>query len=313
MNPDRSTFDHDVRTVYVALAANAGIALAKAIAAVLTGSKAMLAESAHSVADTVDQVFLRVSLSRARRAADLKHPFGYGKERFFWAFLAAAFIFVSGSVFSIIEGLRALTGAQHQISRFGVSYVVLAVSGAAEGVSFIRALRHVHADASAHGRGLIEEIRRTRNPSLKVVLVEDAAGLTGVAIAAVGVGLHQITGDGRWDAVASVAIGLLLAYVAYALARDTKALLLGEAAHPDEVAQLRGVLDVHPEIVSVVALLTMHTGPESLLVAARVDLRDDLLASEIERLSDSIDREMRAAVPIVAEVFLDATPSPAPP
>lgn len=298
----------DLRTVHVALAANAAIATAKAAAAVLTGSKALLAESAHSLADTVNQVFLRVSISRARRVPDLKHPFGYGKERFFWAFLAAAFIFVSGSVFSFIEGLRALTGADHQVTRYTVSYGVLAVSGVAEALSFARALRHVRADAASHERGVLAEIRRTRNTSLKVVVVEDAAGLVGVALAAAGTAMHQLTGDGRWDAVAAMSIGVLLGYVAYALARDTKALLLGEAAHPNDVAELERVLAAHPEVVSVVALLTMHIGPESLLVAARVDLRDDIRASEIERLSDTIDREMRQTVPAVSEVFLDATP-----
>ena len=308
MNQPALLSSEDTRTVYVAMASNLVIAVVKAITALLTGSKALLAESAHSFADTVDQLFLRVSLSRASRAADRRHPFGYGKERFFWAFLAAVFIFVSGSVISIAEGVHALAAGDHQITRFGVSYVVLAASGIAEGVSLRRALSQVRAAAATHQRGVLEELRRSRNPTVKVVLVEDCADIIGLALAAGGVVLHQITGDGRWDAFASVAIGLVLAYVAYALARDNKAMLLGEAAHPNEVSALTRVLDAHPEVESVLAVMTMHIGPESLLVAARVDLRDDLRAGEIERLSDTIEAEMRSAVPTVSEVFLDATP-----
>lgn len=304
------TDDDDKRTIYVAMAANLVIAVTEAVAAMLTGSKAMLAESAHSLADTVDQIFLRVSVSRANRVADQKHPFGYGKERFFWAFLAAVFIFVTGSVISIAEGVRALVGGGHEVTRFGISYVVLGVGGVAQGISFVRASRQVRAAARAHGRGLLDEVRNTRNSTTKVVLVEDTADIVGIVLAFAGLALHQLTGDGRWDAVASVAIGVLLAYVAYALARDTKALLLGEAARPEEVALLAKVLAAHPEVDEVLAVLTMHTGPESLLVAVRVDLCDDLTGGEVEQLSDTIAREMQAAVPTVTEVFLDPTPAP---
>ncbi len=298
------------KTILAAMAANFAIAVAKAAAGLIGRSPAMLAEAAHSVADTMNQVFLLVSLSLGDRTPDEEHPFGYGKERFFWAFLAAVFIFVSGAVFSLYEGLRALLGGEEVEATFVVAYAVLGFSLVAEGASLWRAVSHVRADASAAGVRLRTFLQQSNDTTVRTVLFEDSVAVTGVVLALVGVGLHQLTGERLWEGLASIAIGLLLVVVAYVLGRDNKGLLIGEAARPEQRERLRDVIAAHPEVEEVLELLTMHLGPSNLLVAVRLDLRDDLTAGEVEELSNRIDHELREAVPEVDQVFLDATPRP---
>jgi cation diffusion facilitator family transporter len=296
------------RTVLVALAANAVIAIAKGIGGAISGSAAMLAEAAHSVADTTNQLFLLVSLSLSEREPDEAHPFGYGQERFFWAFLAAVFIFIAGAMFSIGEGVqRLLSGGEESTKGYIVSYVVLAIAFVSDGTSLIRAMRQTRGEAGAANLPVGRFIRHTRNPTSKTVVFEDTAAVIGVVIAAVGIGLHQATGNRAFDAAASILIGLLLVAVAIALGRDTKGLLLGEAARPEEREALREVLDRHDEVDHVLDLLTMALGPGSLLVAVRLDFADGLDSDRIEAVSTQIEEEMREAVPDVTQVFLDAT------
>jgi cation diffusion facilitator family transporter len=296
----------DRRTVVTAIVANLGIAVAKAVGGAISGSTAMLAEAAHSVADTVDQVFLLISLSLGDRPASEAHPFGYGKERFFWAFLAAVFIFVSGAVFSIYQGVHQLVSSEvGREAGFVLAYVILFVALVAETVSWMQALRHIRRQAA--GASLIGFVRRSKDPTVKTVLSEDTAAIAGLLVAFLGVGLHQLTGQARWEGYASILIGAILAVVAFVLGRDTKALLLGEAALPEERETMRRVFARHPEIEGVHELLTMAIGPESLLVAARVDVADGLTGAQIERLARRIDAELREAVPAVREVFLDPT------
>jgi cation diffusion facilitator family transporter len=295
-------------TVLVAIGANGLIAAAKVVAGVGTGSSAMLAEAAHSIADTVNECMLLVSLVRADREPDEQHPFGYGKERFFWAFLVAVFIFLLGGIFSVLEGgYRLLRGSE---SEGGVlaAFVVLAIAFVAEGVSFLRALRQTRREARGQDLSWRRYIRVSKEPTAKTVVSEDAAAIAGVVIAFLGIGLDQLTGIRVFDPIASILIGLLLCTVAYALGRDVKGLLLGEAARPDQRRELRRVLAGHPGVRDVVELLTMYVGPESLLVAARIDLDDGLSGADVERLSNRLERELRAAVPDVDQVFLDATP-----
>jgi len=296
-------------TIGFALAANLAIAIAKLVGGLISGSVAMLAEAGHSLADTVDQVFLGVSLSLGSRPADEDHPFGYGKERFFWAFLAAAFIFVAGAVFSWGEGLRALLGDGGDES-FLIAYIVLAIALAAEGTSLLRALRQTGDEAARLHRSIREHLRRSKDPTVKVVVLEDSAAVIGILLAATGIGLHQLTGNHQWDAIASIAIGVLLAFVAYRLGRDNKDLLLGEAALPDERRVMRDVIEQHDEVVEVFELLTMATGPHSLLVAVRADLRDGLGTGEIEDLCARIEDAVREAVPDVSQFFFDPTRRP---
>lgn len=293
--------------VLAALAANGVIAVAKFFGGLVSGSSAMLAEAAHSVADTTNQALLLMSISLGKRKPDERHPFGYGKERFFWAFVAAVFIFVAGSVFSLYEGVRALREPHGREAEFLIPYVVLGVAFVVELIALGVAYRGVRREAARRRRRFFEFLRVTRDPTAKTALFEDAAAVLGVGVALVGVGLHQFTGDPRWDAGASIVIGVILGVVAFVLARDTKALLLGEPAFPEERERLRECMLAEDGVEHVVELLTMALGPESLLVTARLDLREGLDEDEIEALAHSIDRRCREVVPEVKEVFLDPT------
>jgi cation diffusion facilitator family transporter len=296
------------RTVLIALAANASIALAKLVAGLISASSAMLAESAHSVADTMNQVFLLASLKLGEREADAEHPFGYGKERFFWSFLAAVGIFVAGAGFSLYEGLQRIFGATSEEGSYGIAYVVLAFAFLAEGTSLVRAWRQTRGEARARRQTYLGFVRASRDPTTKTVLFEDSAAVVGVLLAFAGVGLHQLTGDQVYDGLASVAIGVLLAVIAVTLGRDTRRLLIGEAATPEERKAIVEILEGRPEVDRLLEVLTMALAPDRLLVAARIDLADGLSTDEVERASTEIDHELRDRVPGVWQVFLDATP-----
>ena len=296
------------RTVLIALAANASIAVAKLVAGLMSGSSAMLAESAHSVADTMNQVFLLASLKLGEREADAEHPFGYGKERFFWSFLAAVGIFVAGAGFSLYEGLQRIFGATSKEGSYGIAYAVLAFAFVAEGTSLVRAWRQTRGEARARRQTYLGFVRASRDPTTKTVLFEDSAAVVGVLLAFAGVGLHQLTGDQVYDGLASVAIAVLLASIAVTLGRDTRRLLIGEAATPEERKAIVEVLESHSAVDRVLEVLTMALAPDRLLVAARIDLADGLSTEEVERASTEIDHELRDRVPGVWQVFLDATP-----
>jgi cation diffusion facilitator family transporter len=292
-------------TVVVALAANLVIAVAKIAAGLVSGSSAMLAEGAHSVADTTNQVFLLLSLHRSRRPPDETHPFGYGKERFFWSLLAAVGIFVSGGAFSVYQGLHSLLSPHAESeAHFTLSYLVLGVALVAETVSWLRAVQQVRREARAADRSLIAHVRLSSDPTVKTVLSEDSAALAGILLAAGGIGLHQLTGSAAWDGVAAMTIGLLLGYVAFLLGRDTKEMLIGEAAAPEVRRGLREALSSYPEVNHVGEVLTMHMGPESLLVAARVDMVDTLSAAEVEETIARIEADLRERFPMITELFL---------
>jgi cation diffusion facilitator family transporter len=296
------------RTVLVALGANASIAVAKLVAGMISGSSAMLAESAHSVADTMNQVFLLASLRLGEREPDVEHPFGYGKERFFWSFLAAVGIFVAGAGFSLYEGLHRIFGPTSEEGSFGIAYAVLAFAFVAEGTSLIRAVRQTRGEAQTRSQSHIGYLRASRDPTTKTVLFEDSAAVVGVLLAFAGIALHQATGNQVYDGLASVAIAVLLAVIAVALGRDTRRLLIGEAATPEEREAIVDVLESHPAVDRTLEVLTMALAPERLLVAARIDLADGLSASEVEQASSEIDDQLRERVPGVWQVFLDATP-----
>lgn len=295
------------RTVLVAFAANLAIAVAKLAAGLVSGSSSMLAEAAHSFADTLNQVFLLTSLKVARRPADPEHPFGYGKAQFFWSLLAAVGIFVAGSVFSIYEGVHTLRTGGEESSGILVPYVVLAVAFVAEGVSWLRALKQMRTEAADRGRSLAGHVRASKDPTVKTVLAEDTAALIGIVLAAAGVGLHHVTGDAAWDGWAAIAIGVLLAFVAFVLGRDNSDLLIGEAAEPRLVVDVYDNLCGRAEVTGVVEILTMHLGPDQVLVAARLDLVDALTAGRVEQFAGAVDRELRERHPEITQVFLDPT------
>jgi cation diffusion facilitator family transporter len=295
------------KTVYVALAANAGIAVAKGVGGALSGSSAMLAEAAHSVADTTNQLLLLASLSLSERKPDAQHPFGYGKERFFWSFMAAIFIFVSGALFSIYEGVERILSGSEESGGGLIPFAVLAVALVLEGGSLIRATRQTHAEAERLRRPLARHVRESRDPTTKTVVFEDSAAVAGVLIAAAGLGLTQLTGSTTFDGAASVAIGVLLAVVAVALGRDTYGLLIGEAALPEEREAIERAICGHAGVDELLELMTMAMGPRSILVAARLDVAPDLDSGAVEALASELERAIRDAVPEVEHVFIDPT------
>lgn len=296
-------------TVLIAGAANLAIALAKTVAGVLSGSSAMLAEAAHSFADTLNQVFLLTAIKRSAKPADPRHPFGYGMERYFWSLLAAVGIFVLGAGFSVYQGLEAIVAAP-AIESLGLTYIVLAIAFVFEGVSWMRAILQVRQQAHAAGSTTLRHVAVVGDPAVKTVVFEDTAALVGIVVAAIGVTLHKLTGDAVWDGAASIAIGLLLVAVAFTLGRENKALLLGQSVDESTLAEMRGEIGDAPGIDQVVELLTMRLGPEQLLVAARVDVEDDQSGGAIEQFADDVEQRLRRRFPEVRHVFLDPTNAP---
>ena len=294
------------KTVIVAASANATIAVVKGVAGALSGSSALLAEAAHSVADASNQVMLLVSISLGEREADEEHPFGYGKERFFWTLLAAVLIFLAGAVFSIGQGVLELLRGGGE-NDYWLAIGTIGFAALAEGVSFARAVRQTLGEARGSGVPFVKYVRESKDPTVKAVVSEDATDLLGLVFAAAGVTLAHATGNSAYDAAGAILVGTLLVVVAWLLGRDTKGLLLGEAAPQRERERLREAIERHAEVERVRDLRTMYMGPESLLVAARIDLADDLSARRVEALADEIERDLKRAVPTVAEVFLDPT------
>jgi cation diffusion facilitator family transporter len=296
------------RTVMVALAANGAIMVVKAIGGVISGSSALLAEAAHSVADTANEGFLLASLSRSTREPDDEHPFGYGQERFLWAFVAAIGIFVAGAGFSIYQGLESLLGGGGE-SEFWIAYAILGFALVAEGVSLVRAVRQTRGEAAAQGVSLRGHLRHSRDPTTKTVVFEDAAAVSGNVVALAGVGLHQATGNAGFEGIAALVVAAMLVTAAFALARDASSLLVGQAATEDERREILDVFEDRHEVEEVLQLLTMALAPDRLLVAARIDLSPGMDSEHVEEVSHDIDRAIRERVPAVAEVFLDATDS----
>ena len=305
----RRTAGASRRTVLIALAANLVVAAAKLAGGLITGSAAMLAETAHSIADSANQGFLLVSIRLSTREPTPEQPFGYGRMRFLWTFVAAIAMFLAGAIFAIGYGVHQLMASETPGS-YVIAYVTLAVALAAEGTSWIRAMRQSRREADESHLSLMEYLRGSRDPNVKMVLFEDTAALAGIALAFLGILADQLTGSDVFDPAASIAIGVLLVGVAGWMARDTSELLIGASARPNERAALQHAIEECDGVDDVVELLTMVLGPNSLLVAARVDFADGLDDNAVERMSEEIDKRLRTVVPDVTEVFLDATTSP---
>jgi cation diffusion facilitator family transporter len=290
-------------TVLVALAANLLIAVAKAVGGLVAGSPALLSEAAHSVADSLNEVFLLAALRRSRRPADQQHPFGYGKERFFWSLLAAVGIFVMGGCFSFFQGFEALrNGADEKLSGYVAGLIVLGVAFVAEGASLLRALHQVRRQGGLGG---------LRDPALRTVVAEDGTAVLGVTLAAAGMALHMVTGQVVWEASASLAIGALLVFVAYQLGSEARDQLIGESADPETADRIQELLGAQSEIDSVEALFTMKTGLDTALVAARIDLVPGLDSETVEEVAVRIKRSLGDTVPEADQIFLDITDRPA--
>src|SRR5215218_6859563 len=304
-SPEHGSGDESTGTVIVAGLANFGIAIAKLIGGLISHSSAMLSEAAHSVADTITEVLLFVALKRGTRAPDDQHPFGYGRETYFWAFLASLATFALGAGFSIWQGISTILGGEEQGSPL-ISYIVLAVSFVLEGTSWLKAVRQVRGAAKQWGTTPGQYLSKTTD---KAVTFEDTAALVGLVLAAVGLFLEHVTGDPLWDGLAAITIGLLLLLVAYSLARANVSLLIGQAAGPGIEDQLRREIAALPHVEDVSFLLTSVIGPGQLVVAAKVDFTDDATADDIERAADEAERRLVARHPGVRYVFLDPTRS----
>ena len=291
-----------------ALFANGLITVLKFIGAVMTGSSGMMAESLHSLADTTNQVFLLLGLRFYRRPASEKHPFGYGKERFFWSFIAAIFIFGVGATYAIYEGVVKLYHP-HPPENLFWAYIILAASFVIELGSIGLAIYQEVKEAQHEGMSFGEYLRESKDPTAKTVLFEDTAALVGIVIAAAGLYLtehHAGPGGGAyWDGVASITIGLVLAVVAFVLARSSRGLLLGEAATTKSLEAIRGAILAHPNVSEVVELLTMHLAPKQILINAHVSFRDDLATGDIERTIREVEESIKSAEPMVDMIFLE--------
>jgi cation diffusion facilitator family transporter len=295
-------------TVLLALAANLGIALAKTVAAVFTGSASMAAEAGHSFVDTVNEVLLLTALRRSERPADAEHPFGHGTERYFWSLLVAVCIFGMGALFAFLQGFAAIFGKGGAESSPLIGYIVLAISAVLESISWAQAFRETRSHARRQDQGFVEFLRTTDDPTAKSVLFEDSAAILGIAFAALGLLTHELTGSAIGDGIASILIGVMLSAVAFLLGRTNRELLIGRQARPQVLEGMRRMLADAPEVEEVVDLLTMNVGTDQILVCARLDFDDSIGAADVERACARLDGELHHAYHEVYEVFLEPVP-----
>ena len=289
------------RAIIAALAANAGIAVAKFIGFAVTGSSSMLAEAVHSVADTSNQGLLLLGGKRAKRAATPEHPFGYGRDRFFYSFIVALLLFTLGSVFALYEGIEKLAHPGELTSPL-VAIIILFVAIGLEGFSFRTA---IHESRELKGKlSWWQFIRQSTTPELPVVLLEDFGALIGLVLALLGVGLTLLTGEGVFDALGTIGIGLLLGVIAIVLIVEMKSLLIGEGARPPVLAAIVDGLK-GGAVQDVIHLRTQYLGPEELLIAAKIALRSGLPVEDVAREIDEAEARVRAAVPAARMIYLE--------
>jgi cation diffusion facilitator family transporter len=291
------------KAIVAALAANLGIAATKFIAFALTGSSSMLAEGIHSVADSGNQALLLVGGRRSLRAATPRHPFGYGRERYIYAFIVSIVLFSVGGLFALYEAWHKWQHPEPITEWAWVPIVVLVIAIGLEGFSFRTAIRE-----SNQIRGTAswkEFVRHAKAPELPVVLLEDLGALIGLVFALVGVGMTLVTDNGRWDAFGTAMIGLLLVTIAIVLAVETKSLLLGEAATDEHVGLIENAIVSGPEVERIIHMRTLHLGPDELLVAAKIAIHETDTAADIARGIDATEARIRAAVPIARVIYLE--------
>ncbi|MEU8172819.1 cation diffusion facilitator family transporter [Microbispora hainanensis] len=290
------------KAILAALGANLAIAVAKFVAFLFTGSSSMLAESVHSVADSGNQALLMLGGKRAAKQRTRKHPFGYGRERYFYAFVVAVVLFTIGALFSLYEGWHKIADPQPVESPIW-AFTVLIFAIIAEGFSFRTAIKESSPLKGNHS--WVAFIRRAKAPELPVVLLEDFGALLGLVFALFGVTMAVVTGNGAWDGVGSLVIGVLLAVIAVILATETKSLLIGESATPEVEDKICAALEAAPEVSRVIHLRTLHLGPEELLVAAKIAVEHDDTAGEVARGIDEAERRIREAVPMARVIYLE--------
>jgi cation diffusion facilitator family transporter len=290
------------RAIIAALLANAGIAVTKFVAFLISGSSSMLAESVHSLADSGNQVLLLIGGKRAQRAATPSHPFGYGRERYVYAFMVSIVLFSVGGMFSIYEGVHKL---QHPepIEKAWLPIAVLIIAIALESFSLRTALRE--SEEYRQNISILTFVRRHKSPELPVIVLEDIAALAGLALALFGVLVAVISGDGVWDGVGTVAIGVLLIVVALILGVETKSLLIGEGATPADSDKIRAAAQNGPEIEKIIHMRSLYLGPDELMVAMKVAVRADATAGEVAAAIDAVEVRIRDQVPEARVIYLE--------
>jgi cation diffusion facilitator family transporter len=289
------------RAIIAAFLANLGIALSKFVAFLITGSASMLAESIHSVADTGNQGLLFLGGKRSRKEPTAEHPFGFGTERYFWAFIVALVLFTLGSLFALVEGVEKLIDP-HELDSPIWAFGVLGVAIVLE--SFSLRTAHREADPTRHGRSWWRFIRTTKSPELPVVLLEDTGALTGLLFALIGISLAEITGNPRWDALGSIGIGLLLGVIAVILAVEMKSLLIGEAVAPAADTRIRDAILDGSEVKRIIHLRTLHLGPDDVLLAAKLEFACHDMGS-LARAIDTVEARVRTSTPIVRLIYFE--------
>ena len=290
------------RAIIAAMFANLGIAIAKFIAWALSGSSSMLGEGVHSLADTGNQLLLLRGGVLSKKAADADHPFGYGRERYVYAFVVSIILFSVGGIFSLYEGIDKLQHP-HEVENAWLPIAVLLIAMVLESFSLRTAVRE-----SNHVRGAdswIAFIRHSKSPELPVVLLEDVAALTGLAFALLGVGLTVITGNAAFDAIGTIAIGVLLVLVAIILAIETKSLLVGEGASNADVTRIRDAINAEAQVESLIHMRTLYLGPDELLVAAKVAFSPRMKLSDVATAIDAIEVRVRGQVPIARVIYIE--------
>lgn len=290
------------KAIVAALGANLAIAVAKFVAAAFSGSASMLAEGVHSVADSGNQGLLLLGGKKAKKEASEEHPFGYGRERYIYGFLVSIVLFTIGGVFALYEGYEKVSHP-HAVEHWYWPVGVLVFAIVAESFSFRTAIRESNAVRGSLGWG--QFIRRAKAPELPVVLLEDLGALVGLVLALGGVGMALLTGDGVWDGVGTMCIGVLLVAIAIVLALETKSLLLGESADPAEREKIQAALVDGDTVTGVIHMRTLHLGPEELLVAAKVAVQHDDTATEIAEAINAAESRVRDAVPIARVIYLE--------
>jgi cation diffusion facilitator family transporter len=293
------------KAVIAALLGNLAIALCKFIAAFFSGSASMLAEAYHSTSDTFNQVLLLYGLKKSKRPPDKLHPFGHGKEQFFWSFVVAIILFGIAGVLSLREGYHKL---QHPepLSHLGLTYVVLGLSVFFETIALRMAIKSIKAEMKAEQhRSFLTAIKRSKDPTTVTVLFEDSLALVGLMIATIAITLVHLTGNLLIDAIASMSIGVLLMVFALFLANETKKMLVGEAVTPHKRGQILGCLESCDEVEGIISLKTMHLSPDEVIVAAEVNYRKDMTVDELEALNDRIEKKIKEIIPN-AKVYLEA-------
>jgi len=293
---------HGSKAVIAALLANLGIAIAKFVGFVITGSASMLAESIHSVADSGNQGLLLLGGKRARRAADIEHPFGYGRERYFWAFIVALVLFSLGGAFALYEGISKIR-TPHHLSSPEVAIGILIFAIALETLSFRTAI--IEANKIRGGATWWHFIRHSKNPELPVVVLEDLGALIGLVVALAAVTATVITDDPLWDGIGTTTIGVLLSAIAVILAIEMKGLLIGESADKAVRDTIRSAIEIEPSVERLIHLRTQHLGPEELLIGAKVGFIRDLTVAELAEAVDRVERSVRASVPTAGIMYIE--------